>query len=246
MEGSRHASGNGNGKRINDMAQKYGALFYGSARLLAGMKGANGECDEKAIGELLNSREFLRLLDGMKRVLSEEHVETAAKSRLQRDYSNIILDIVAAIYVSDEIGEVYTVDGSAKSLFKLDVEIASLLMKEPKQARRAVALMNKVAANSYAISEIMKRNGRFFPEEHILSQLPAEFCRKLTEKVKSGNGNGYKSFVSSCFAMVEGSNRGYGIALVSRSDIINGLEDDRLALNRLLGMHYFISGVSRR
>ena len=45
--------------------------------------------------------------------------------------------------------------------------------------------------------------------------------------------------------MAEGNKIGYNIAIVSRSDIVNGLADDKLALNRLVGLHYIISGIER-
>lgn len=245
MNSSRDSEGSTNSKKIKEMVQKYGALFYGSARLLKGMGNIHDEVDERAIGRLLNSTEFSRLLDRIKQTMSKDVILTSQGSRIQRNYSNMILDMVASIYISDDIGEAYSVGSSHKSLFDLDIEVANTLIEDPKQARKAVSLMNRIAINSFAISEIIKNKSGFFPEEAILSGLAVEFYKRLMEEIGRG-GDSYKDFVSSCFRIVEGGNIGYNIALLNKSDIINGLADDRLALNRLLGMHYFISGIERR
>jgi hypothetical protein len=244
MNSSRDAKDSSNGKKISDMVKKYGALFYGSARLLTGMSNVHDEVDERVIGKLLDSVEFSKLLDSMKRALLDGENTAVAKSRIQHDYSNTVLEIAAAIYISDDIGETYSVNGMQKTLFDLDIDVANALIRDPRQARKAISLMNKIAINSFAISEIIKTKNGFFPEEPILSALAPEFYAKLIDEISRGEES-CRNFVSSCFKMVEGNKIGYNIAIVSRSDIVNGLADDKLALNRLVGLHYIISGIER-
>ncbi len=244
MDSSRDAKDSSNSKKIRDMVKKYGSLFYGSARLLKGMTDAPDEADKRTIGKLLDSVEFPRLLDRMKLALLEKENVTVAKSRIQHDYSNTVLEIVAAIYVSDDIGEAYSVNGMQKTLFDLDIDVANALIGDPRQARKAISLMNKIAVNSFAISEIIKTKNGFFPEEPVLSDLAPKFYKKLIDEISRG-GESCRNFVSSCSKIVEGNKIGYNIAIVSKSDIVNGLADDKLALNRLLGLHYLISGIER-
>ena len=244
MNSSRDAKGSSNSKKISDMVKKYGTLFCGSPRLLTGMADVHDRVDERAIGKLLDSAEFSKLLDSMKQALLEEENIAVAKSRIRHDYSNTVSEIVAAIYVSDDIGKAYSIDGMQKTLFDLDINVANALIGDPRQARKAISLMNKIAVNSFAISEIIKTKNGFFPEEPILSALGTEFYEKLIDKISRGEES-CKDFVSSCSKMVEGNKIGYNIAVVSRSDIVNGLADDKLALNRLLGLHYLISGIER-
>ncbi|MEM0154388.1 MAG: hypothetical protein QW814_00955 [Methanothrix sp.] len=245
MDSSKDIKRDISSKRINEMVKKYGVLFYGSSRLLTGMKNVYDGVDERIIDELFDSVEFSRLLDNMKQSLSKDNNKTTFRPRTQRNYSNTVLDIVAAIYASNDIGDTYKIDGSNKNLFELDIGIANALINDPKQARKAVALMNKIAINSYAISEIIKRKNGVFPEADILAELPEKFYIKLMEKIGAGESGSYKDFISSCFKMVEGKNKGYNVALVSKSDIIHGLVNDKLALNRLLGLYYFVSGIKR-
>ena len=244
MNSSRDSEDSANDKKIREMAQKYGALFSSSAYLLRGMKNSNYKSDELAVSRLLDSTEFSNLLGRIKQELDKDGAETIRGSRIQRKYSDMVSDIVASICISDEIGEAYEVGGAHKSLFDLGIEVANALVGDPRQARKAVSLINKIAMNSFAVSEIIKSKGGFLPEEDILSQLAVEFYEKLKKEISNG-GNGYKGFISSCFKIVEGNNIGYNIALLSKSDIINGLADDRMAINRLLGLHYFISGIER-
>lgn len=245
MERNKEARDSSNSKKIKEMVQKYGALFYGSTRLLTGMENTHDEVDEKAIGKLLDSTEFLRLLDRIKQATSKENSAATRGQRIKHSYADMISDIVASIYVSDDMETAYAVGGSSKNLFELDIGVANALVEDPKRARKAVSLINRIAINSLAISEIIKNKNGFFPEEAILSGLTVEFYKKLMENIGRG-ADSYKNFISSCFNIVEGGNIGYNVALLSKSDIINGLEDEKLALNRLLGLHYFISGVERR
>lgn len=234
--------------QLENMAKRY-TLFNKSYKFLQRMwpylqKGDLETNNE--IGKLADKETLGMLLERMESiVLSEYSKNTEAAEKTGKLFSNILTDITALVEVSADIGNIYDVKGQKKSLLDLNILLAERIIDDPYYCGKALKLLNKVAINCFAINEIMKQKSFELEESPLLKTLLVKLYESLVYTYDSMPLNKYRSFVKKSFSMINGSEKGYNIALLKRGELSKGIADDKIAVNRLVGLYYIVDGLLR-
>jgi hypothetical protein len=232
-----------------DLFTKYGDIFERSYNHLKKMRNLYSVDDtivHSEMRKLSTQGLFGSFMEKLKSIVSSQYSKDATSGEKSKAlFSNLVLDITAVVDVSADIGEIYKVDNSKKSLMELNIMLADKLLDDPNYCRKAIKLLNKVAINSFAIKEIMEHNSVDFEDKELIGTLTVELFESLIYAHDSMPSNRYRNLVNKSFSMVEGRKKGYNIALLRREEISSGIADDKIAINRLVGLHYLIKNIIR-
>lgn len=233
--------------RLAELSERYGLIFKKPGRYINSLLKFYSETPtiKNSMVDFINDPRLEKLLKKGNDIIATYGANSNVKKKMEKNIASILVGIVATVDVSDDIGSKYSIEGKSKNLLDMDFKLAEKLMEDPKYASKSIELLNMIASNTFIIPEILKRKGGIVEEPLTLDRLPVELYTSLISNYGLMERKRFHEFVNSCYKASTGSKKGewHNIALLTREELgKEDIESEKIAMNRMLALHYFIIG----